>query len=138
MERKMRADMIELKQKQRDRHRAEVYAVNTILKKLEMERFDKLREERGNDRSFLDDYSSGNDDISVDENMTIRTDVMRRANISQKESSHESKPLHPKESLKISSRSDHGEDIALNKEILSTKGPISTSESEACNFSFGV
>jgi len=67
LERKIRAEVINYKQKLKDRHRAEVYAVNEILKKLEMDRFDQLREERGTDRSFLE-YSSESDNSSGDEN----------------------------------------------------------------------
>ena len=75
LERRLRAEQIEHKQRQRDRYRAEVYAVNAILKKMEMQRFDELRQERGNDRSFLDNCSSEDDDISVEDNDASSSDM---------------------------------------------------------------
>lgn len=68
MVRRNRADQIESKQRQRDRYRAEVYAVNAILKKLEMSRFDELRQERGSDRSFLEQCSTDDDETSMEDN----------------------------------------------------------------------
>lgn len=45
-----------------------MYAVNAILKKLEMAKFDEMREERGADRSFLENCTS-DDDTSVEDNV---------------------------------------------------------------------
>jgi hypothetical protein len=72
--------MIENKQKQRDRYRSEVYAVNAILKKMEMSRFDELRQERGPDRSFLDNCTSDDDNTSVEDNADSNSAAESSAN----------------------------------------------------------
>lgn len=159
-----------------------MYAVNAILKKLEMAKFDEMREERGADRSFLENCTS-DDDTSVEDNVEEDFESTKAGGKSDKNKSQkasgklekkggkeakEPTGSRPKQQstrkLHISSEEKNKTIVAATSTCMSPASgggagsvvnggfgaidisvanvgaapPPSTTESEVCNFSFGV
>lgn len=72
------AESIEDRLAKRRRHRAEVYAINTYLRRLEEERFETFKRERSEKGCGVEDYSWCSDDSSVLPSPRYRTEAEKR------------------------------------------------------------